>query len=344
MGDDRQLTEHGRSGLLFAAHIFRMSLFFFVAGFFARMLFHRGGARGFWANRLKRILVPLVAGWLILFPATAAVWVWGLTRTFGSTLPAAPANAPRSATRRISMDAPLVPLLPARALRDRPGGPGHRRRARSARIAESGRQMHPLRRLVNTGTAAVAIALPVAPALFFRQDWIAWFGIPTPDHSVIPELASLIGYGAAVSFGWLIHRQADLLAVWARQWPVHLAVHSSARRCAFRSRASRRHSFRCRRRCKLGLALAYSISIWCWSLAILGIATRFLSHANATVSVADASYWIYLVHLPVVVALQVMVGKLLALEHQVPMILVASLTVLFAATATSFDRRSSVSC
>src|ERR1700752_382530 len=48
--------------LLFAAHIFRMSLFFFVAGFFARMLFDRGGARGFWRNRLKRILVPLVAG------------------------------------------------------------------------------------------------------------------------------------------------------------------------------------------------------------------------------------------------------------------------------------------
>ena len=45
---------------LFAAHIFRMSLFFFVAGFFARLLYMRGGARGFWANRAKRILGPLV--------------------------------------------------------------------------------------------------------------------------------------------------------------------------------------------------------------------------------------------------------------------------------------------
>ena len=31
------------SVLSFAAHIFRMSLFFFVAGFFARMMFHREG-------------------------------------------------------------------------------------------------------------------------------------------------------------------------------------------------------------------------------------------------------------------------------------------------------------
>ena len=39
--------------LLLSSHIFRMSLFFFVAGFFARMLFQRGGARGFWANRAQ---------------------------------------------------------------------------------------------------------------------------------------------------------------------------------------------------------------------------------------------------------------------------------------------------
>src|SRR5262245_27695623 len=48
--------------LLFTAHVFRMSLFFFIAGFFARMLLLRRGSRGFWADRGKRIAVPLVAG------------------------------------------------------------------------------------------------------------------------------------------------------------------------------------------------------------------------------------------------------------------------------------------
>ena len=33
--------------LLFTSHIFRMTLFFFIAGFFAHMAFHRKGARGF---------------------------------------------------------------------------------------------------------------------------------------------------------------------------------------------------------------------------------------------------------------------------------------------------------
>ena len=85
------------SVLLFASHIFRMSLFFFVAGFFARMMFERRGARGFWGNRAKRILVPLLAGWVVIFPAIAGVWIWGLTKTFGGTLPAPPANAPPAA-------------------------------------------------------------------------------------------------------------------------------------------------------------------------------------------------------------------------------------------------------
>ena len=44
----------------FVSHIFRMSLFFFIAGFFGRLLYHKLGARGFWANRAKRILVPLI--------------------------------------------------------------------------------------------------------------------------------------------------------------------------------------------------------------------------------------------------------------------------------------------
>ena len=41
------------SVLLFTSHIFRMSLFFFIAGFFARMMFERNGARGFWSNRCE---------------------------------------------------------------------------------------------------------------------------------------------------------------------------------------------------------------------------------------------------------------------------------------------------
>jgi ABC-type multidrug transport system ATPase subunit len=82
---------------------------------------------------------------------------------------------------------------------------------------------------------------------------------------------------------------------------------------------------------KLGYAAAYALAIWCWSFAVLGLATRFMSNSNATVRyVADASYWIYLVHLPIVAAFQVMVGRLpLHWSVKFPLILVASFAVLF---------------
>ncbi|HVY02264.1 MAG TPA: acyltransferase family protein, partial [Caulobacterales bacterium] len=42
----------------FCLHTFRMTTFFLIAGFFAHMTFHKRGARGFIADRLKRIGVP----------------------------------------------------------------------------------------------------------------------------------------------------------------------------------------------------------------------------------------------------------------------------------------------
>ena len=192
-----------------------MSLFFFVAGFFARMLFQRGGARGFWANRAKRILVPLVAGWVSHLPGDGSSLDVGADADVRRHAAGAAGRRPCRAARGVSVDAPVVPVLPARALRDRAG----RQRRPVGAIDRSGS----LTRAADAscrGDSSTPVprrwllALPVALALYLRREWIVWFGIPTPDHSVIPELASLVGYGTALAFGWMIHRQADLLAVW----------------------------------------------------------------------------------------------------------------------------------
>jgi len=54
----------------FVIHVFRMTTFFLIAGFFAHMSFHRRGLRDFIKDRLRRIAVPLLVGWPILFAAT----------------------------------------------------------------------------------------------------------------------------------------------------------------------------------------------------------------------------------------------------------------------------------
>ena len=50
-------------GTFMVLHIFRMTLFFVIAGFFGRMLFHKRGEAGFIRDRLRRIALPLVGFW-----------------------------------------------------------------------------------------------------------------------------------------------------------------------------------------------------------------------------------------------------------------------------------------
>jgi len=63
--------------LFYVTHIFRMTTFFVIAGFFAHMSFHKKGTRAFIRDRLKRIGIPLVVGWPTLFALIVAATIWG---------------------------------------------------------------------------------------------------------------------------------------------------------------------------------------------------------------------------------------------------------------------------
>jgi peptidoglycan/LPS O-acetylase OafA/YrhL len=55
----------------------------------------------------------------------------------------------------------------------------------------------------------------------------------------------------------------------------------------------------------LGYAALYAFAVWAWTIAIIGFGVRFLSgESPARRYLADASYWIYIVHIPIVIALQ----------------------------------------
>src|SRR5438874_8315692 len=92
------VMDHERSAtlavLFHVLHAFRMTTFFLIAGFFAHMMFHRRGTRGFIVDRLKRIGIPLVAGWPILFAAIVGVTIWSAVRTAAATHAALPPTPP----------------------------------------------------------------------------------------------------------------------------------------------------------------------------------------------------------------------------------------------------------
>ena len=310
----------------FVAHSFRMTLFFFIAGYFARQLHQRLGTRGFWANRGQRIALPLVVGWLLLFPAIGFVWYLGLQKVFHGAPPAMPELPKTPGAFPLTHLWFLYQLLwlYAGALL-----------ARGALVRLDRREA--LRGLVDrVVTAAVrwpagalTLGLPLAACLLATPTWFPWAGIPTPDQSLIPQLPATVGFGTAFAFGWLVHRAPDALAALRARWLPHLllALASSAV-CLYVLKTQ--PPFGMPEQPRLLFALAFVAAAWSWAFAVTGAALRFLSaHSAVRRYVADASYWIYLVHLPLVCALQVWVGDWpLHWSIKYPFIVVASLALL----------------
>jgi peptidoglycan/LPS O-acetylase OafA/YrhL len=60
---------------------------------------------------------------------------------------------------------------------------------------------------------------------------------------------------------------------------------------------------------KFAIAVCYALAIWTTTFAAIGLALRFLAGFSPTRRyLADASYWLYLIHLPILMALQVAVS------------------------------------
>jgi ABC-type multidrug transport system ATPase subunit/peptidoglycan/LPS O-acetylase OafA/YrhL len=318
------------SGLLFVSHIFRMSLFFFIAGFFARMVVRRRGMAGFWADRGRRIALPLLAGWPIMTLALGGVWIWGLTVTFGGTLPAAPPAAPARPFGAIRLThlwfLYYLLLLYALGTGLRGGFKRIDRQGRFARAIDSS-----VRGLVQSGAAVLLLGLPLCAALYAQPDWIIWFGIPTPDQSIVPQAVSLIGYGTAMAFGWLVHRQMELLQTWGRWWWAHgLLALAASGVCLHLAGVTPSFVPPPAGIRRLVYAFSYPVAIWSWVFAITGTAVRFLSHHSAARRyLADSSYWLYLVHLPVVASLQIVMAPWpLHWSIKFPLLLLTTLALL----------------
>jgi ABC-type multidrug transport system ATPase subunit/peptidoglycan/LPS O-acetylase OafA/YrhL len=319
----------------FISHIFRMSLFFVVAGFFARLLYHRVGAQGFLINRAKRIAVPLIVGWCIVFPSIALVWGWGLSKVFAGVAPAAGAGFtppegyfPLTHLWFLYYLLLLYPIvLVLRALLVKVDDAGTLR----ARI--DGLTRGALSHRGAVLIAPVVFGAPLAAVLFNLPTWNAFGGIPTPDSTLTPQLPALVAYGTAMTVGWLLHRQLPLLQGFERRWLAHLVVAIGA--TVFLSlnvspsvlAAPAQPGFD-----KALLSSAYVFALWSWNFAIIGFGLRFLSAESAVRRyIADSSYWLYLAHLPVVAAFGVIVGHWpLHWSVKFPLVLAASFAVLFA--------------
>ncbi|MFN0098382.1 MAG: acyltransferase family protein [Gemmatimonadaceae bacterium] len=296
----------------YVIHMFRMTLFFVIAGFFAHLAFHRRGARAFIKDRAKRIVVPMTVGWVILAPVTTAVVIWGLTRTFSD---GAPANNPAPSPGGFPLThlwflyylcVCYVLVLAARGMVVSYVDPKGTLRVKVDALFGAAFRGY---------LAPIVFALPVFAVFVGDAGWFAWFGIRTPDTGLTPQVPALAGFVPAFVVGWLLHRQTGLLELLERRWALHLglAVALTASCLAVIGTAPDMAALTVvpgGAGMRVLYAAAYSVAIWCWSFGFLGGAMRFFSAESAARRyLADASYWIYLVHLPLVFALQVLLMR-----------------------------------
>jgi glucans biosynthesis protein C len=71
--------------------------------------------------------------------------------------------------------------------------------------------------------APAILAVPIGIAFSLEPTWVGWFGVRTPDESLLTSRQALIGFGTRFGFGWLLHRQIDLLRILEKRWLIHLA-------------------------------------------------------------------------------------------------------------------------
>lgn len=304
----RDTAEPLLGGLFFVSHMFRMTLFFLVAGFFGRLLIERRGTGGFVKDRAKRIVLPFTLFWLPIMVLIIAAFIWGAVAMNGGKMPAAAAPPPAFGVDTF----PLTHLwflyvltlfyLAALAVRALAGALDPSGRMRAAIVDRA------VRRAMELRIAALFLALPAFLMLAAKPDWIPSVGVPTPDTGLVPNAAALTAYGTAFAFGWVLQRQKGLLDLWRRDWAAHLVIAAALSLVSLAIQGWEVPVFApepdtSRRMLLAGL---YALAAWSWTAGLTGAAMRYLSRPSAPIRyAADASYWIYIVHLPVVMALQI---------------------------------------
>lgn len=301
------VTDGGTNLAFYVIHIFRMTTFFVLAGFFARLLLQKrdGKVGAFLGNRLKRVGIPLVAFWPIALAAIIAVAIMANMPAPGA--PAAPPPPPPTL-----QTFPLTHLWFLYALLLFYVGMAIIKVVTDiTRIgAPLGRMLDKLVGLLTkSDLITIVLALPLAATFYFNTQWNMWLGIQTPDIGLVPNTMAIVGYTTAFVFGWWLHRRADLLDHLAsRFWLYGIAAAAGTWLCLNLNGGATPtaelvngsdHPLYC---------LVYPLTAWSFAFFLIGGARVLLKKEMPAIRyLADASYWIYLVHIPLVLLFQYLV-------------------------------------
>jgi fucose 4-O-acetylase-like acetyltransferase len=324
--------------LVAVIHVFRMPVFLILAGYFVALLVDRRGAHQMLRHRMRRIALPFVLFWPVLFALTGVLAMLYAFRAergyFGLSLEVVPTvpHAPLINTLHLWFLYQLagLALLTFAALWLIPRLPKSLRHRITLAFRQLGERPW--------GSLVLALPLGLIGAQYS-------FGILTVTGSFVPPLEEWLHHGLFYAFGYFLYfHRKELLAqytvrshhfLWAGALLCFVSLgmlkevqrNPEATGIAFRVLA----------------AWAYNAATWLWSFGLIGLALRHLNRPSPAMQyMSDSSYWVYLVHMLGTIGF----GALLYgadLPAEIKMLLnIAATTVMGLATYHFFVRNSVV--
>jgi len=286
-------------------HAFRMPVFYVMAGFFAALLLEQRGTAGFLRNRMVRILLPFTAGWAVLFPLVAALVTVAMNLEEPGAIPAKYLQFFSSGEVLRHLDPMhlwfLEYLLIFYAIAAAVIPLARRLPAVVAKVERT------FRAVVISPLGPLVLAAITFPALCFMQE-----GALDDPSGFVPEAKIIITYLIFFASGWLLYRNADLLPTLLRipRLPIVLVLGLAAASLGFYFIWHRAQStggdalvwF-------LGSAWFLGLSMWFFIFGFTGLFLRFFERPVPWIRyLSDSSYWLYLMHMPVLLVFQIAVA------------------------------------
>ena len=291
--------------IVWAIHTFRMSAFFVMAGFFGAMLYQRRGVWKFIGHRFNRIAIPLVIGALILFPFLS--WSIDFAWTHAFMSPASHGGeigSIRASFRDMDFGADwlefstmqlwflydllwfyaaaviLTPIL--------------------VKLGPASRFLNTIVKAMLTGPARFATPFLLIALSFLLMIPMDEPGIDTSD-SWYPSWYLLLTYSLPFGVGWIAWYHKSVVRELERWcWvllivAIPLLVIATFATLAWYMTEKATWMF-------LLAQIACAAACWTMILALAGCSERLLKRERPLIRyLVDASYWIYLAHMPLTI-------------------------------------------
>lgn len=272
------------ASVFWTIHVFRLPLFFMVAGFFAALMLDRRGVAELVRNRCVRIGVPLVLGVLLVVPilSICLYWASAVPNRHGGSNPTAFFTHPQPSYLWFLWYLALLyaAALSVRAVLRR-GGPASTRMRQACST------------LLSTPLGPLLLAVPTSLLLYRQPTWMA----STPA-SFAPSFDLLTYYAVFFFSGWVLFAAPgarDTIESQPRRYGLFAAFALPPALALYLAQGD--PTIGQGRWFHLLALWLLSIATWSIVLGLLGASRRHLSSPNRQLRFwADASYWIYLSH------------------------------------------------